>query len=68
MLGSLNPEVFSTLYNSLLHPVLEYADPVWNPYLSKDMLMLEKAQRKASRLAIGQTRGEMEYEDRLKKL
>ena len=37
-------------------------------YLAKDVLALEEAQRRASRLALGQKRGEMEYEDRLRKL
>ena len=41
---------------------------VWNPYLDKDVLTLEEVQRRASRLALGQKRGEMEYEDRLRKL
>ena len=26
------------LYKSLVCPVLEYADPVWSPYLSKNVL------------------------------
>ena len=37
-------------------------------YLAKDVLALEEVQRRASRLALGQKRGEMEYEDRLRKL
>ena len=32
------------------------------------MLVFEKVQRRASRLALGQKPGEMEYEDRFKKL
>ena len=32
--GSSNPGAFSTLYKSLVRPVLEYAAPAWNPYLS----------------------------------
>ena len=52
------------LYNSLVRPVIEYAAPAWNPYVAKDVLALEKIQRIASRLALGQKRGEMEYEDR----
>ena len=64
-MGSSNPSAFSTLYKSLVRPVLEYATPVWNPYLVKDVLALERVQRRASRLALGQKRGEMDYEDRL---
>ena len=37
-------------------------------YLAKDVLALEEVQRRASRLALGQKRGEMEFEDRLRKL
>ena len=50
--GSSNPSAFSTLYKSLVHPVLEYAAPVWNPSLVKDVLALERFQ-----LALGQKRG-----------
>ena len=68
--GSSNPGAFSMLYKSLVRPVLEYAAPVWNPYLVKEVLALERVQRRASRLALGQKRGdsEMDYEDRLRKL
>ena len=66
--GSSNPCAFSTLYKSLVRPVLEYAALAWNPYLAKDVLVLERVQRRASRLALGQKRSEMEYEDRLRKL
>ena len=66
--GSSNPDAFSTLYKSLVRPVLEYAAPAWNPYLAKDVLVLERVQRRASRLALGQKRSEMEYEDSLRKL
>ena len=52
------------LYKSLVRPVIEYAAPAWNPYVAKDVLGLERIQRIASRLALGQKRGEMEYEDR----
>ena len=66
--GSSNPGAFSTLYKSLVRPVLEYAAPASNPYLAKDVLALERVQRRASWLALGQKRSEMEYEDRLSRL
>ena len=66
--GTANPATFSTLYISLVRPILEYATPVWSPYLVKDIMALEKVQRRASRLALGQKRREMTYEDRCKTL
>ena len=53
--------VFSTLYLSLVRPILEYAVPVWCPYLVKDIRALESIQRRASRLALNQHKGEMPY-------
>ena len=38
------------------------------PYVAKDVLPLERIWRRASRLALEQKRGEVEYEDRLRKL
>ena len=51
--------VFSTLYLSLVRPILEYAVPVWCPYLVKDIRALERIQRGASRLALNQHKGEI---------
>ena len=52
------------LYKSLVRPILEYACPVWSPYLVKDKLAIEKVQRRASRIALGQKLREMSYEKR----
>lgn len=65
-LGPSNIEAFCTLYKTLVKPMLEYATPVWCPHLVKDILALGKVQRRASRLALGQRQGDMEYKDRLK--
>ena len=59
--GTTNVNVFSTLYLSLVRPILEYAVPVWCPYLVKDIRALESIQRRASRLALNQHKGEMPY-------
>ena len=64
VLGSKNITEFSLLYKSLVRPILEYAAPVWCPFLVKDIVLLEKVQRGASRLPLDQRRGEMHYEER----
>ena len=66
--GTTNVNAFSTLYLSLVRPILEYAVRVWYPYLVKDIRALESTQRRASRLALNQHKGEMPYVDRCKLL
>ena len=66
--GPANANVFSMLYKSLVQPILEYAAPVWCPYLVKDIHALENVQRRASRLALNQRKGDMSYEDQCKLL
>ena len=67
-LGNDNRHAFSCLFKLLVRPILEYAAPVWSPYQKKDIESSEKVQRRASRLALKQTRGEMSYEDRCRLL
>ena len=62
--GTANINVFSMLYKSLVRPILECASPVWCPYLAKDIHARESVQRRASRLALNQRKGDMPYEDR----
>jgi len=63
-IGTANTCTFSLRYKSLARPLLEYAVPDWNPYLIKDLHAIENVQRRASRLALPQKRGDMPYEER----
>ena len=38
-----------TAYQSLVRPLLEYSCAIWDPYLQKDTVALEKTQRRAAR-------------------
>ena len=66
--SSSNTVVFAKLYKALVRPILQYASPVWSPYQVKEVKALEGIQRRASRLALQQKRGEMLYEQRCKLL
>ena len=61
-IGTNSQDAFLQLCKSLVRPILEYAAPVWSPYFIKDIMAQEKVQRRASRLALRQKRGEMSYE------
>ena len=39
-------KVFVSLYKTYMRPHLEFASPVWNPWLRKDVIALEKVQKK----------------------
>ena len=40
-----NVNILSMPHTSLVRPILEYAAPVWSPYLAKDIHLLECVQR-----------------------
>ncbi len=61
--GSSNQSTFTLLYKVLVKPILEYAAPVWSPHLVKGSKALVCVQRRASRIALNQKRGEMSYEE-----
>ena len=56
-------KVIVKLYKSLVRPRLEYCIQAWSPYLRKDIDMIERVQRRATRLIEGFS--DMSYEDRL---
>ena len=59
-------ELVRLLYVSLIRPHLEYAVPVWNPYLRGDIENIENVQHGATRLVPGIKR--KNYEFRVKTL
>ena len=52
------------LYKAIVKPLLEYCIQAWSPYLRKDIDMLEKIQRRATKLIPGLR--DLRYEERLK--
>ena len=54
-------ELVRLLYVSLIRPHLEYAVPVWSPYLRGDIENIENVQHRATRLATSIKRKKYEY-------
>ena len=44
----MNRDMFIQLYKSLICPNLEYATVIWNPYLKKNIFLIENVQRRAT--------------------
>ena len=58
--------VIKTLYCAFVRPLIEFAAPVWNPYLQKDIDLLEQVQHKVKKLIPALSN--LTYEERLEKL
>ena len=60
-------ETFSIIYTSYIRPhILEYCIQAWSPYYAKYILLLQKVQRRATKLVWGLK--ELSYEERLERL
>ena len=59
-------KIVPLLYQSLVRPHLEYGNVVWGPFYKKDIQLIEKVQRRASKL-IPNIRN-LTYEERIREL
>ena len=59
-------EVMIPLFKSLIRPILEYGNPVWCPYLRKNIDLVESVQRHYTKCIVGFKN--FSYVDRMKSL
>ena len=48
---SRNQEIWKKFYITYVRPHMQFAMSAWNPYLKKDISLLEKVQRRATRIS-----------------
>jgi len=63
---SISRNLFSFLYKTYVRPYLDYCSSIWSPYFAKDIDVLEKVQKRATKLIKGF--GKLSYYQRLKSL
>ena len=62
----LNVPMMYNLYTSLVRPLLEYCVQVWSPYKKKYITLLERVQRRATRMV--KKLKKLPYDERVKKM
>ena len=62
----IDKDIFLLIYKSLVRPLLEYCHTAWSPYLAQDINLLERVQRRATKMVVNMNT--LPYEDRLKEL
>ena len=58
-------DVIVRLYKAMMRPKLEYCVQAWSPNLLKDIELLERVQRRATKMIDGYR--QLSYEERLRK-
>ena len=58
-----NAAIIVRLYKSLVRPRLEYCIQAWSPYHNKDIEILERVQKRATKMVY--VYGDLNYKDRL---
>ncbi|BHF74038.1 hypothetical protein SprV_0401712200 [Sparganum proliferum] len=64
--STFDEDCFVKVFRTFIRPQLEFAIQAWKPWTSKDLSILEKVQRRATKLVSGQ--GSLPYETRLSNL
>ena len=59
-------DTFLIIYKSIIRPIIDYGDSVWNPSLKKHIQMIENIQRRGTKLVPELVN--INYTDRLKML